>query len=387
MSTLTVRAYNVLFGDAILVSIPDRDPESGIETLRHILIDVGNVLAGGGGKDTVFEPVIKDILLRLDGRPLDLYVMTHEHMDHIQGLPYAAKHGLELEVDYSWLTASAGPGYGKRYPEARRKRLALEKNYFAIQRHLMANPQVNTPGFSALMLNNNPYRTQACVDYLRKLARKHTRYVHRETRLRHGAHHPFREARLQILAPEKDTSDYYGRIQPLALTPDQNEEGREQPAAILNPPAGVDPSAFQRLMDNWDSGVSSSALAIDRAANNTSVVFLLEWRGWRLLFTGDAEQKSWQIMAREQVLEPVHFLKVGHHGSHNATPPDPILEKILPAKKPDRRKRTALVSTCEGTYDGVPHTPTLDRLRPRCDQVLETKTVGEGEAVRISFAG
>ena len=385
MSKLTVRAYNVLFGDAVLVSVPDRDPQTGIETERHILIDVGNVLAGEGGRDDVFMPVVADIRRRLNGRPLDLYVMTHEHMDHIQGLPYAAKKGVELEVDYSWLTASSGPGYYTRYPEARSKRLMLESAYFAIERHLMANPGASTPWFSALMLNNNPYRTKSCVEYLSKLAGKHTRYVHRRTKLRRGVHHPFREAALKILAPEQDTSAYYGKLRPLVV-PEAEEGAASPPPDRLSAPAGVDAAAFQRLMDSWDAGISSSALAIDKAANNTSVVFVLAWRGWRLLFAGDAEQRSWQMMARADVLEPVHFLKVGHHGSHNATPADPILDRILPVKNTTGRARTALVSTCGGTYGGVPHGPTLARIETRCDQVLVTDSVDPGASIGISFA-
>src|SRR5262245_27379499 len=91
---LTVRGYNVRFGDASLSTIPDRDPHTGITTARRILIDVGNAPrvagTGEGGDDAVFEPVVTDILNELDGKPLDLYVMTHEHLDHVQGLFFAA---------------------------------------------------------------------------------------------------------------------------------------------------------------------------------------------------------------------------------------------------------------------------------------------------------
>ena len=46
-----------------------------------------------------------------------------------------------------------------------------------------------------------------------------------------------------------------------------------------------------------ESGLGDSMLFIDRAANNTSVVFAVEWRGWQLLFPGDAELASWATMA------------------------------------------------------------------------------------------
>ncbi len=94
MNALHVRVYNVLFGDAILISVPDAPP-GGSPVLRHILIDVGNYAVNtGGGLDEVFEPVIQDVLEELGGKGLDLYIMTHEHMDHVQGLLHYQKNVL-----------------------------------------------------------------------------------------------------------------------------------------------------------------------------------------------------------------------------------------------------------------------------------------------------
>jgi beta-lactamase superfamily II metal-dependent hydrolase len=385
MSVLSIHAYNVLFGDALLVSIPDCHPQNGEETMRHILIDVGNVLHGPGSADDVFIPIVKDIRSRLAGRPIDLYVMTHEHLDHVQGLFYAANQGLELEVDYTWLSASSEPDYYECHPESKRKRLMLAQAYSALESRLKVDPMVNTPWMASLMLNNNPRQTNPCVDYLRKLGRKANWYVHREIDLCVGIHHPFREAKLKILAPEEDTAIYYGPIRPFPGSTTSGKIVEPQPPPLVSP-KGVDPNAFRKLLNSWFSGISGNVLAIDRATNNTSVVFSVEWRGWRLLFSGDAEQKSWQIMASSGLLEPVHFLKVGHHGSLNATPPDPILEQILPNINPNDKKRTALISTLAGTYNGVPHGPTIERLKTRCDQVLKTDFVKPGDSVKITFS-
>ena len=126
MEKLRVRVYNVLFGDAILVSFPDRDAGGTVMT-RHILIDVGNVPASKeGGEDAVFQPVLEDVLQELDGQPLDLYVMTHEHLDHVQGLPCAERKFYtagdddlkqQLQTRYAWLSASAEENY---YPSSGR---------------------------------------------------------------------------------------------------------------------------------------------------------------------------------------------------------------------------------------------------------------------------
>ena len=39
------------------------------------------------------------------------------------------------------------------------------------------------------------------------------------------------------------------------------------------------------------------------------------------------------------LVEPVHFLKVSHHGSHTGMPPEDIVEKLLPMPKRARRGR------------------------------------------------
>ena len=386
MSALTVRAYNVLFGDAILVSVPDRAPGRGRETIRHILIDVGNVLHGDGGRDDVFVPVVRDIRRRLRGRPVDLYVMTHEHLDHVQGLPFASNQ-VTLDVEFAWLTGSSRPGYYDDHPEARRKLGLLMEAYERIERHLAADSGAASPRMLTMMTNNDRRNTKKCVEYLAAMARRKARYVDCRTRLRRGVHHPFQEARLRVLAPERDTASYYSRLQPIPGVGARDGAAEASRLRRPEPPAGVDPRAFDRLLESWASGVSSNILEIDRAANNTSIVFSLEWRGWRLLFPGDAEQKSWKLMQRAGVLKPCHFLKVSHHGSHNATPPEPILDSIFPQPSSDRRRRVALVSTCGDTYQGVPHEPTLGRLERRCDRILSTADVAPGKSLTVTFSG
>ena len=136
-----------------------------------------------------------------------------------------------------------------------------------------------------------------------------------------------------------------------------------------------------------ESGLGDSMLYIDRAANNASVVFALEWRGWRLAFPGDAELASWTLMKARGVLEPVDFLKVSHHGSHNGTPPDEVLDTVLPERRRGARKRVALVSTWPETYSGVPDEHTLARLRGRVDEIVSTTSVATGDAVTVEFEG
>ena len=124
-------------------------------------------------------------------------------------------------------------------------------------------------------------------------------------------------------------------------------------------------------------------LAIDRAANNTSIVFELRWRGWTLLFTGDAELRSWSLM--KQRLRPVHFLKVGHHGSHNATPGEYVLDRMLPRRNGGKRARVAVVSTCTRVYGGVPDPFVIRRLGARFDKLLLTSVQPPGTHIDVMF--
>jgi hypothetical protein len=171
-------------------------------------------------------------------------------------------------------------------------------------------------------------------------------------------------ATVTILGPEEDASVYYGRLRPLTL-------GLASDAAVtagspalprLAPPSGVDAGAFFDLVESRRQGFDENLLTIDKAANNTSIVFLLEWKGWRLLFPGDAEEKSWKIMGKHGLLgAPVDFLKIGHHGSHNGTPAPALLDALLPR---DGKARHAAVCTCAGVYGqseetAVPHKKTL----------------------------
>jgi beta-lactamase superfamily II metal-dependent hydrolase len=401
MDTLRVRVYNVRFGDAILISVPDLGP-GGETTLRHILIDVGNSFSKEGGLNDVFAPVVEDILTELDGKGLDLYVMSHEHMDHVEGLQYVDDtiyHGTlkdKLGIRHAWFTASSAPDYYDRpeHKKAKEKHEQAKKALKSIASYLAAVPPDDLPeGMETLLGINSLAGTNQCVEYLQNLAPQDcTHYVYHEVDLT-GLHN-FQEARFDIWAPEEDTSVYYGRFQPMALNflPAVQVRGSNKPrkGTIIDPvpPPGVDASAFYHLVERRKSGVTENLMAIDKAANNTSVVFSLEWRGWKLLFAADAELRSWQTMKKLGLLKPVDFLKVGHHGSQNATPPPEILHEILPVN-PDREHK-AVVSTFYGKdpghYPGVPDPDTLDRVKA-CWTLYDTRDVDFGKYIDILFEG
>ena len=390
MSPLVVRVYDVRFGDAVLVSIPDT--ENGQPVERTILFDYGNALGTEGGANAALTPVVQDILARLGGEPLDLYVMTHEHLDHVQGALYADQVlGLEIKARQVWLTGSSAPGYYATHPEARKQKIAALAAYRRAAAAL-EDPSELSPFLGILLANNNPAKTADCIEYLRMnlAAPADVHYVDRTTDL--STLQPASSARVSLWAPEEDTADYYGRFKPIAAglgiddTYDFDDLDGPRLAAPPEPTplGGIDAGAFYNLLD-IRRGATSTLLSIDQAANNTSVVTLLEWNGWRLLFCGDAEKRSWRQMAKVGVVGPVHFLKVSHHGSHTGMPPEEILDDVLPRPAPGATRSRAAVSTYPNTYPGVPDEETLDVLRERVD-LSSTRDLQAGELfVELTF--
>lgn len=108
----------------------------------------------------------------------------------------------------------------------------------------------------------------------------------------------------------------------------------------------LEPDEVERLEDLARSADPLfAARALDGMINATSLVLVLQVGKARLLLAGDAEWGTWKVIlgdARARaLLQGTTFLKVGHHGSHNATPRT-LVEELL------RSGTRAMISTQEG---------------------------------------
>jgi hypothetical protein len=365
---LVVYTYNILFGDAILVEVPDGSSH------KFILIDVGNAFRGVGAADKPLLDAAKDIKERTGGK-IDLYIMTHEHWDHVQGLLCAKENGCEFQIDTIWMTVSSQPEYYNSHPKAKEKHLNLEQAMKAFQG--LTNVS-GCPTELAAIIELNTMSTDECVNFIRGLT-PNVYYVYRGLDV--TGRHPFTDTAIRILAPEEDSSIYYGPLPHFDFQEDSPEISSATGRPLPLP--GIDGGAFYGLVDRMDSACAEGVFAIDQAANNTSIVFELTWRGRRLLFTGDAEKKSWQFMDKNTTLQPVDFIKIGHHGSRNALPQKAILDKILPSQR--RGQAVAVVSTFPGAYSGVPDPVAIDTFKSHVGNFYSTMDVPSGEPVTIDF--
>jgi beta-lactamase superfamily II metal-dependent hydrolase len=374
-SSIRIRSYNVGFGDCFLVSFREA------ARTWQMLIDFGNAPTNSSA---VFEGIAADIYAETAGH-IDVVVMTHEHLDHMSGFYSQRKVFNKITVGQVWMSLPSEPDYYKNYPKAQPlKKLREAAAGFAA--HCEGRRLTLAPGFYTMLLNNLSNIDR--ISYVRNLAGnpKKVLYLRRGNSVR-GKPFP-KSFNFSMLAPEKDVSVYYGKgSKSLAMqrrgllyagadvdAGDRKWLFKNVPRCKGAVPPNLSAADWRRLRDSIQTGAVDSVRAIDRAQNNTSLVFLVEFAGRRLLFPGDAELESWDVMQRKcgNQLRDIDFLKVAHHGSHNGTPSE-LLDQLLPVER--KQQVTIMVSTMSkvyGTKHPVPDKETIKDLKRRCRRLIST---------------
>ena len=385
MTDLEIHAYNVGFGDAILVRVPREQPEPGRE-FWTILIDGGNAFARAGGDDDRLLTAMERIHEKTDG-VVDLYIMTHEHLDHVQGpLLLQKKSGKTFTAHRVWMTSSAEPGYYDSHPGARERRRLADEIIKIIETQKALLSMTDQTKLNLLLALNNYRGTKDCVAHIRERipnSPDDVNYIHADLKRPLVARsHGIPDVEIEVLAPEEDTSCYYGRIRPLTMAAAAGNGDMPLGPANPIPPPGVAMADFYRLVKSRESGFFGNALMIDKAGNDSSIVFLLLWKNRRLLFAADAEERSWHHIRKRVELEKVDFLKISHHGSRNGTPRD-LLDALL-GEPGVVQSAKALVSTMQDQYRGVPDDALMSELNERCD-LYDTRNAEAGQAVTLTI--
>ena len=110
------------------------------------------------------------------------------------------------------------------------------------------------------------------------------------------------------------------------------------------------------------SELELAALAsLDKAVNGTSLMIVLKIGQTHLLFPGDAQWGTWTAALNnpdsQAILKKTKFLKVGHHGSHNATPPT-FVKTFLK----DRGVHAMVSTRPVSNWPDIPREPLLEDL-------------------------
>jgi beta-lactamase superfamily II metal-dependent hydrolase len=353
---LTVRMYNVGFGDAFLFTIPTSDGD------RRVLVDCGQHI---GGKITPLRQVIDDIVATctVKGKTrIDVIVATHRHYDHIAGFDDPAWANVEVgEVWMPW-TEERGVASADRLRH-KQHRLAT-----ALQAHMGANS-----GGAMLVLNamsnknaekellngfaGNPTRRYLPLDDITK--RTFTTKVLPGVKV-HVLGPSRSPETIALLDPPPAERFQVASFRTRPGVSDQSND--TETAAETSPkPGDVAPLFAERYRMDRASGLAAfpglrdapnkaddllkaiakkstpdffgAASRLDNAINGTSLVLVLEVAGHVLLLGGDAEWGTWsEILADttwRELLQRTTLYKVSHHGSFNGTPQS-FVNELLP---------------------------------------------------------
>ena len=389
---LLVRAYNVDVGDCIYCRIPKAIRRGASVEDFHILIDCGskgsaNLLA------TAIEH-LKEFLPDAGGgkKRIDLLVATHEHEDHIKGMDPEVF--ADIKIDNIWMNVAMDENHPQAGQSRSLRGFAMREMRGLAEQNLSMSPELQE--LVALFGIDNDGAMEALRTTLPEANEIKPRYVHAGMtnddlgiQLQDGV-------RITVLGPENDIDRFY-----LGADADASLRGlsaaskdfRERAAAVsAEVPANISAADFRLLQSRMLSNAFAFANLSSKVTNNTSVVLLIEWKGKRLLFVGDAEwdnkfkegksNGAWNTMwkERKELLDrPVDFLKVGHHGSENATPwldgsetetePSQILDAILPVPGRGVPKAKAVVSTARKNYKTIPRSELLAVIGQRVANV------------------
>lgn len=402
---LLIRAYDVGLGDCIYCRIPKARSVGNTVDDFHILIDCGS-LSGIGRLEAAVAHLATELPVAPGGkRRLDLLVATHEHKDHILGFGLDAFEG--LAIGQIWMNSAMDP----QHPQAGKTHALRSMATTAMRRlaslNLALSPDVRE--LVALFALDNDDAMQALQTDLLGPNRK-PRYVHAGMT---GTDLPLVGATIRVLGPEQDIDRFYlGKDADESLQGFANTSGEFSDAPALMPdppPANISIADLRVLQSRMLSNALAFAELSSRVTNNTSVVLLIEWGNQRLLFVGDAEwdskfkegksNGSWNVMWHERkplLGQPIQFLKIGHHGSENATPwnddggaattePEQILNAILPLPAGGATpKARAIVSTLRERFKTIPRSAMLAELGKRVAKTRDYKAAFAAADIKTS---
>ncbi len=440
-SKLTVRAYNVGFGDAFLL-IFEYGPKG---RKRHVLIDCGSVQKPEDAKGSRILEVAKDIADTTGGN-LDAIVVTHRHADHISGFarspngggPGDIIRGLSPRLIVQPWTEKPGAKTnwkGPAKPDNGDRSLAFLstlRNIHLVASVVMAEAQHSRARSELMGAAAENQSDPNASRNLQSMRAKHKYVFYGEPS---GLDSILPGVRVSVLGPPtavqsasitsqyaKESSEYwsfcaswFAMSQGIRRIGKSAVNGR-QVIRPLFPNAEfcgltevpVDVRWFiARARQVRDDQLRGLVHTMDAVLNNTSVILLLEAGGKKLLFPGDAQWENWAYAlsktAKEggsnpaknnPVLNDVDLYKVGHHGSLNATPHSvwDAFAKRSPKKTAANRLITLMSTRSNSKYGDVergtevPRRKLVNALKRestlRTTQELDGR---EGLAIEVTF--
>ncbi|HKO36723.1 MAG TPA: hypothetical protein VJV21_09605 [Pyrinomonadaceae bacterium] len=371
-NTIRVRMYRVGFGDCFLLSLPIAGADANGDTHRHVLIDCGVHFKG----DLKMMDRAVDHIAETTKRKLAIVIATHSHQDHISG--FSNKFS-SFEIGEVWMPWCEDVR-DKQALKLQKKHMALTER---LREHFEAEARrapVSKTRAAAMAAVANLVQNKTALTLLRAgfNVNAQVRYLNASDFLKNAG--GITGLSVNILGPPRDQK-FLAKMDPPTgqsyLRMDGSQSNRldgVQPFARRWRLKPSDPAFNDKRLSHLKLAdeetktlqkelasptLNSLAFTLDQAKNNTSLVTLFSFRGQQLLFPGDAQWGNWKFWLdkddAEAILSGLTFVKIAHHGSHNATP-RAALEKM------SKGKFAAMVSTQNVPWDSIPRMPLMDRL-------------------------
>ena len=324
--------YNVGFGDCFLVSY------EGTTRTHRILIDCGSHLSGKGPRTIrqVAAQIVEDV--KDDGIPrIDVVVASHRHFDHIAGFDSPVWKDVEVgEVWLPWIEDDKDPAAKHIHDKQVKAALSLRAHLNVID-----DPAAKLFVGNMLSLSNNNASKTLLSGFKgtprRRFLPTGTEPETFESPLLPGTKiHVLGPSRDEAVIRDMDPPPVQSFLQLMGVSGANGDDGPLDPFPGVGRANSTRADADERITALHESlqrqGVEL-AIALEDAVNGTSLVLALEIGPALLLFTGDAQWGTWKaamaVPAWRDVLRRTTFLKVGHHGSHNASPKD-LIDGLIP---------------------------------------------------------
>ncbi len=401
---ILVRMYNVGFGDCFLIEYPGTG-----DVTRRILVDCGSIAAGPLTMTDVVEQILADTQDENGLSHIDVLVCTHRHADHVSGFGNPKWKQVKVkEVWFPWTEDPDDPDATEIRESQAGLALALVNRW--------ANPESSSPG-GINPEDSTPLGAEQAQWHAMALNALTNQKA--MTMLHEGiASRPKAFFLSGNGDPKRIKSEALPEINAFVLGPSKSPEVIRD----MNPPAGktflrqqissantmehlepfsedwpMDPSRFAEHADwnhlmvsdahakrieqaasAWDPAVT---VALEQAVNGTSLILAFEIGDAVLFFPGDAQWGTWNEMLQKPkaraLIERAGFWKVGHHGSHNATPQEFVQDWVS-------RQCCAMMSTKKGKWASIPRIPLVDAIKGKGIEMASSDSRKNSDYKRFS---
>jgi beta-lactamase superfamily II metal-dependent hydrolase len=353
---ITVRMYNIGFGDAFLLFFPD-SPRP-----RKVLVDCGVHFQGRNPNapiDKMVERIIADVT-EADGPHIDLVIVTHRHQDHVEG--FANPLWQEVKVDEVWLP------WTENYKDPKARAILETQSTKAKKLAMVLDKMLASPtrfGLNAARVeelralkdfSTNSLSNEKAMETLHEGFKGGKSIKRRYLPLENRADNSFKPdflpgVTVHIMGPSRDpevirdmdpsSNEQWLRLMETKDSPDyephrpfHEDWGKDFDKLEKNDPLrNLLSDAEIKIIESIDDGAGLNvAVKLEAAVNGTSLMMMFEMGKAYMLFPGDAQNGTWKQALKDtewrELMAKTNFYKIGHHGSHNATPKEFVFDVL-----------------------------------------------------------